>query len=93
MAKFGAYYINATFYHDAHPQLSKMLIGLSEVLAVFDGSFTFPSGQQYPEDVNYTFMRVFNASFGVTLAPLAYFTLRNIGCSPNAMLLGGLLVC
>ncbi|KAJ2163948.1 Protein O-mannosyltransferase 2, partial [Coemansia sp. RSA 551] len=50
MAKFGAYYINATFYHDEHPQLSKMLIGLSEVLAVFDGSFTFPSGQQYPED-------------------------------------------
>ncbi|KAJ2357588.1 Protein O-mannosyltransferase 2 [Coemansia sp. RSA 2618] len=91
--KFGAYYINATFYHDVHPPLAKMLIGLSGVLTGFDGSFTFPSGEQYPEHVNYTFMRVFNASFGVPLAPLAYYTLRNIGCSPNAALLGGLLVC
>lgn len=91
--KFGAYYVNHTFYHDVHPPLAKMLVGLSEILTGFDGSFTFTSGQAFPADVNYTFMRAFNASFGVPLAPMAYLTLRNLGCSPNTALLGGLLVC
>ncbi|KAJ1887354.1 Protein O-mannosyltransferase 2 [Kickxella alabastrina] len=91
--KFGAYYVNHTFYHDVHPPLAKMLVGFSEILTGFDGSFTFSSGQQYPENVNYTFMRIFNASFGVPLAPMAYFTMLNLGSSPNAALLGGLLVC
>ncbi|KAJ2792397.1 Protein O-mannosyltransferase 2, partial [Coemansia guatemalensis] len=91
--KFGAHYVNHTFYHDVHPPLAKMLVGLSEILTGFDGSFTFQSGHKYPDDVNYVFMRVFNASFGVPLAPMAYFTLLNLGCSSNAALLGGLLVC
>ncbi|KAJ2779892.1 Protein O-mannosyltransferase 2 [Coemansia javaensis] len=91
--KFGAHYVNHTFYHDVHPPLAKMLVGLSEVLTGFDGSFTFESGHTYPPGVNYTFMRAFNASFGVPLAPLAYLTLRNLGCLPSTALLGGLLVC
>ncbi|KAJ2234625.1 Protein O-mannosyltransferase 2 [Coemansia sp. RSA 485] len=91
--KFGAYYINGTFYHDVHPPLAKMLVGFSELLTGFDGSFTFKSGHAYPENVNYKFMRLFNAGFGMTLAPMAYFTLRNVGCSRNAALLGGLFVC
>ncbi|PIA12821.1 protein O-mannosyl transferase [Coemansia reversa NRRL 1564] len=91
--KFGAYYVNHTFYHDVHPPLAKMLVGLSEVLTGFDGSFTFQSGQKYPDNVNYVFMRAFNAGFGVPLAPMAYFTLLNLGCSSSAALLGGLLVC
>ncbi|ORX71974.1 PMT-domain-containing protein [Linderina pennispora] len=91
--KFGAHYVNHTFYHDVHPPLAKMLVGLSEILTGFDGSFRFPSGETYPENVNYRFLRIFNASFGVPLAPFAYVTLRNLGCSMNAALLGGLLVC
>ncbi|KAJ2610814.1 Protein O-mannosyltransferase 2 [Coemansia sp. RSA 1285] len=91
--KFGAYYVNGTFYHDVHPPLAKMLVGFSEILTGFDGIFTFPSGTVYPDNVNYTFMRLFNASFGVPLAPMAYYTLLNVGCSSNAALLGGLLVC
>ncbi|KAJ2773516.1 Protein O-mannosyltransferase 2 [Coemansia nantahalensis] len=91
--KFGAHYVNGTFYHDVHPPLAKMLVGLSEALTGFDGTFTFESGQRYPGSVNYTFMRAFNASFGVPLAPLAYFTLLNLGCRPSTALLGGLMVC
>ncbi|KAJ2358485.1 Protein O-mannosyltransferase 2 [Coemansia sp. RSA 2618] len=76
--KFGAYYINATFYHDVHPPLAKMLVGLSEVLAGHNGSFTFKGGETYPSYVNYTFMRMFNAAFGIALTPMAYVTCRKL---------------
>lgn len=55
-----------------------MLVGLSGYLAGYNGSFEFKSGEKYPEDVNYTFMRVFNAFFGVVCVPLAYYTAREL---------------
>lgn len=56
-----------------------MLVGLSGLLAGYNGSFEFKSGDTYPEDVNYTFMRVFNALFGVVTVPCAYFIARDLG--------------
>ncbi|PVU97869.1 hypothetical protein BB561_000298 [Smittium simulii] len=41
--KFGAYYINRTFYHDVHPPLAKMLVALAEVIAGHNGTFNFDS--------------------------------------------------
>ena len=69
-----------------------MLVGLSGWLAGYNGSFAFESGHQYPEDVNYTAMRVFNALWGSLLVPLAYLTARQFKMSQRASILAATMV-
>ncbi|KAJ2233166.1 Protein O-mannosyltransferase 2 [Coemansia sp. RSA 1722] len=88
--KFGAYYINRTFYSDVHPPLAKMLIGLSEWMAGHNGTFRFK--EEYPEYVNYVFMRCFTAFFGIALAPLAYIACLQLGMRRQACALASLFV-
>ena len=90
--KFGSHYLQREFYFDVHPPLGKMLVGLSGLLAGYNGSFEFKSGETYPPELNYTFMRVFNALFGVVTVPCTYYTARDLGFSRPAVHLATLMV-
>ncbi|KAJ2684942.1 Protein O-mannosyltransferase 2, partial [Coemansia spiralis] len=49
-------------------------------------------GETYPAYVNYTFMRVFNAGFGIALTPLAYLTCRQLRMPPAYAAMAALFV-
>ncbi|KAI9497779.1 Dolichyl-phosphate-mannose-protein mannosyltransferase-domain-containing protein [Zychaea mexicana] len=90
--KFGSHYLKHEFYFDVHPPLGKMLVGLSGWLAGYNGSFGFESGHKYPDNVNYTAMRIFNAFWGSLLVPLAYLTARQFKMSQRASILAATMV-
>ncbi|CCH42311.1 dolichyl-phosphate-mannose-proteinmannosyltransferase [Wickerhamomyces ciferrii] len=76
--KFGSYYIKHEFYHDVHPPLGKMLVGLSEYIAKFNGDFEFKSGSLYPADLDFATMRYFNAIFSIMCIPVTYFAAKTL---------------
>ncbi|KAI1323812.1 glycosyltransferase family 39 protein [Xylariaceae sp. FL0255] len=90
--KFGSHYIKRELFFDVHPPLGKILVGLSGVMAGYNGSFEFKSGEAYPEDVDYTFMRAFNAFWGILCVPLAYYTARELNLRRPAVWLVTLMV-
>lgn len=83
--KFGSYYLRHEFYHDVHPPLGKMMVALSGWLAGYNGLWDFPSGETYPDYIDYTKMRLFQATFSSLVVPLAYFTAKEVGLSIPAV--------
>ncbi|KAJ7194210.1 glycosyltransferase family 39 protein [Mycena pura] len=90
--KFGTHYIKREFYFDVHPPLGKMIVGLVGLLAGYDGSFEFKSGEDYPENVPFVAMRMMLACFGVAMVPLGWYTAVELGMSEWACHLFALMV-
>ncbi|OMJ28049.1 Dolichyl-phosphate-mannose-protein mannosyltransferase 2 [Smittium culicis] len=88
--KFGAFYINHTYYHDVHPPLAKMLIGLAEHIAGHNGTFIFKGN--YPPYVNYSLIRMQVAFYSMLIVPFSYIICKNLGMSRKASFLGALFV-
>ncbi len=74
------------------PPAGKLLVGLSGYLAGYNGSFEFKSGETYPEEINYTFMRQFNAFWGAVCVPMAYWTAKELQLRRAAVWLVTLMV-
>ncbi|KAL2149578.1 hypothetical protein VTH82DRAFT_8229 [Thermothelomyces myriococcoides] len=90
--KFGSHYLKREFYFDVHPPAGKLLVGLSGYLAGYNGSFEFKSGDRYPPEVNYVFMRQFNAFWGAVCVPMAYWTAKELKFRRATAWLVGLMV-
>ncbi|KAI9099505.1 Dolichyl-phosphate-mannose-protein mannosyltransferase-domain-containing protein [Phlyctochytrium arcticum] len=90
--KFAGHYIKQTFYFDVHPPLGKMINGMAGLVAGFNGTFEFESGHKYPEDLNYSVMRVVNALFGAGMVPIAYLTAVQLHFSKAACALMAIMV-
>lgn len=76
--KFGSHYIKGEFYFDVHPPLGKMLVGLAGLLAGYDGNFEFKSGEVYPEGMHYGLWRLYMATYGVLMVPVAWYTCKGL---------------
>ncbi|KAI8318553.1 PMT-domain-containing protein, partial [Martensiomyces pterosporus] len=90
--RFGTMYLNGTYIHDVHPPLAKMIIALAQHWAGHNGTYTFTSGEVYPEWVNYTMIRAQVAVFGIALVPLAYLTCKRLGVSLEMSILASVFV-
>ncbi|KAL1866591.1 hypothetical protein VTK73DRAFT_4647 [Phialemonium thermophilum] len=92
--KFGSHYLKREFYFDVHPPAGKLLVGLSGWLAGYNGSFEFKSGETYPPELNYTFMRQFNAFWGAICVPMAYWTAKELKMTrPAAWFVALMVLC
>ena len=75
---------------DVHPPLAKLLITGAAYLSGFDGKYDFKEiGKDYVSfGVPYVAMRLLPAMLGIALVPLAFLTLRVIGCRTTTAILG-----
>jgi dolichyl-phosphate-mannose-protein mannosyltransferase len=90
--KFAGFYLRRQFYFDVHPPAAKMLIALGGWLSGYRGYsnssiYTFPSGQTYPDDVNYVGMRLFCGFFGALIVPFMYWAAVQLDMSWHASVL------
>lgn len=69
-----------------------MINGLSGILAGYNGTFDFKSGENYPTELNYSIMRIVNAFFGALCVPVAFMTAVELGYKPFGSILVAMMV-
>jgi len=91
--KYASLYLKNTFFFDSNPPLGKMLIALAGYWAGFDGKFSFDKiGQEYSENVPLWHLRFLPALAGSLITPTVYLLVTELGLSPYAGALAGLMV-
>lgn len=90
--KFGNYYLKREHYHDVHPPYAKMTLGLFEKIAGTNTSFEWSSGTPYPDELNFTTIRILQSMFSVMVVPLVYYTAKNLKLSIPAVWLATLMI-
>lgn len=92
--KFASYYLRREYYFDVHPPLGKLLLALTGWFLGYDGHYLFDNiGEDYAANrVPYIGMRLFPATCGTLIVPFAFSTLKEMGVSFPAALLGGLML-
>lgn len=55
-----------------------MLVGLAGLLAGYDGNFEFKSGTTYPPEMRYGLWRLYMATYGVLMVPVAWYTCKGL---------------
>ncbi|KAI0217316.1 Protein O-mannosyltransferase 2, partial [Massospora cicadina] len=88
--KIRAYF--GKYFHDVHPPLGKLLIGLAGKLTGFTGDFAFDSGQEFPKNLRHGLMRMFVSTFGSAIVPFGYLTAKFLGLSKRCRLLTAVLL-
>lgn len=72
--------------------MGKMLVAFGGALSGYNGTFEFTSGEKYPEELNYTGMRLFLASFGAMMVPMAFMTMIELGFTRRTAALAAVMV-
>ncbi|KAF9924746.1 hypothetical protein FBU30_005349 [Linnemannia zychae] len=85
-------YLQGNFVVDVNPPLGKMLFSLVAYLLGYSGQFDFVFGKLYPKTVPFIGMRMFAATCGVALIPIAYLTIKRSGHSTQAAITCAILV-
>ncbi|KAJ3271912.1 hypothetical protein HDV01_006126 [Terramyces sp. JEL0728] len=92
--KFASYYLRGEYYFDVHPPLGKLLIALIGKLVGYNGHFLFDSiGDNYAENnVPYIALRLWCATCGAAVVPIAFLIMKELGVSVAGCLLGSLML-
>lgn len=92
---FASHYLKGTYFFDVHPPLGKMIIAAIGHVYGYKGTFGFKDiGDNYSDDPTVPFaqMRTILAGFSIGAVMFAMATLVEMGFSPYALTLSGILL-
>lgn len=92
--KFASYYLRGEYYFDVHPPLAKLVLALVGHCVGYDGHFLFEKiGDSYTQNnVPYIAFRIWCATCGAAVVPVAFLIMKELGVSVIGCTLGALLL-
>lgn len=92
--KFASYYLQRSYFFDLHPPFAKLLIAFAGWLVGYDGLFKFDNinDDYIANNVPYVAYRALLAIQGTAIIPFMFLTLKTLGFSVAACVLGSSIV-